>query len=426
MKKIIGTILIVASFLASFGQQDNEQTYKKKVLDNTEVNFLYSYYKQVGNHASVLGGEGSEKLNDNTPVVIINLPLNEDDVLTIDFGVDIYTSASSSFIDPFDRKGGVNLEDDVNLSGESSSDNRLHVNFAYSHSSDNRNITWGANTSISQEYDYYSFGFGGLLSRQLNNKNTEVSLRANVFLDSWKVLYPVEFRKEFNLPPSQGFELLPTDKRNSISTSLSLSQIFTQRLQASFMIDLISQSGLLSTNFQRVYFANEPKIIIGGFELAHDIERLPDTRIKIPLGVRLNYYLNDLMVIRTYYRYYWDDWGIAAHTASLEIPFKISPTFTFSPTLRYYTQTESDYFAPKQVHLSAEEFYTSDYDLSEFNSFQYGAGLRISPPLGIFKFDIPLMKGASRLKSFNLRYIHYDRSDGLKADIFSFGVDFII
>ena len=84
--------------------QDNTQ-YKKRILETTEVDFLTSYYTQDGNNASVTGGIGSEKLTDFTPTVVISVPLNDNDVLTIDAGISAYTSASSSNLNPFDISG---------------------------------------------------------------------------------------------------------------------------------------------------------------------------------------------------------------------------------------------------------------------------------------------------------------------------------
>jgi hypothetical protein len=68
-------------------------------------------------------------------------------------------------------------------------------------------------------------------------------------------------------------------------------------------------------------------------------------------------------VVRTYYRYYFDDWGLSSHTASGEVPIKVSDKFILCPLYRYYTQTAADYFAPFDHHLSKDEFYTSDYNL---------------------------------------------------------------
>ena len=155
------------------------------------------------------------------------------------------------------------------------------------------------------------------------------------------------------------------------------------------------------------------------FQLADDIERLPNTRFKIPIGMRYNYYINETFSLRTYYRYYFDDWGINSHTASVELPIKIGDKFTLYPTYRYYQQTQADHFAPYESHLSTQEFYTSDYDMSEFDSNQYGMGIKYSDALhkkNIYGFGI---------KSVDLRYNNYSRSDGLNSGIISFGIKFV-
>jgi hypothetical protein len=41
-------------------------TYKKRVLENTEIDILTSFYTQDGKNAAVTGGIGTEKLNDFT------------------------------------------------------------------------------------------------------------------------------------------------------------------------------------------------------------------------------------------------------------------------------------------------------------------------------------------------------------------------
>jgi hypothetical protein len=168
-----------------------------------------------------------------------------------------------------------------------------------------------------------------------------------------------------------------------------------------------------------VYFADANDFFIDDFQLADNVEQLPDRRLKVPLGGRLNYYVNDLLVLRSYYRYYWDDWGITSHTASLETPFKLTDRFTLYPSYRYYTQTAADYFYPKETARSTSEFYTSDYDLSEYDAHQYGFGIQykdIFTSAHIFNFG---------LKTIDLRFSQYDRSDGLNAFIVTLGTTFV-
>lgn len=436
------TLILFFLFIsASFGYaqekvQDSTIVYKKRVLENIEVDFLTSYYTQDGNNAAVSGGIGTEELTDIAPTFIVSIPLNDDDVLTIDAGVSAYTSASSSNIDPFDGDG---LAYPFQASsGASSGDVWVNVNGTYSHSSDDRNNIWSAKVSLSKEFDYTSFGFGGSYTRLFNEKNTELSVNANVYLDTWKAIYPVELEPfaaggdginntlfsqnniSGNLDYNPSFTTFDSKGRNSYSLGFGFSQILSKRLQGSLALDFVQQEGLLSTPFQRVYFSDVEDSFIENFHLADDIERLPDSRSKVAIGGRLNYYINELFVVRAYYRYYFDDWGINSHTASIEIPIKISNKFTVYPSYRFYNQTAADYFAPYEQHLSTEKYYTSDYDLSEFTANQYGFGVSYTDVFTSFRL------WRFGLKSVDLNFHQYERDSGLKASIITAGFKFIL
>ncbi|WP_437397019.1 DUF3570 domain-containing protein [Flagellimonas lutimaris] len=398
-------------------------SYKKRVLETSEVDLLFSYYTQDGDHAAVTGGEGTEELTDATSTIVLRMPMNEDDVLTVDVGLSAYTSASTSNVNPFDEGNATPFDAS---SGESQKDNLAYINPSYSHSSDDRNKIWSANAYISSEYDYFSVGFGWSYTRLFNEKNTEITLSGKVFLDKWKPEYPIELRDGFfdNRITGNGtyapiFSEFEKETRNSYSLSLSFSQILSKKLQGALFLDVVSQNGLLSTPFQRVYFSDFEDFYIDDFQLADNVEQLPDNRFKVPFGGRLNYYVNDLVVLRGYYRFYWDDWGITSHTASIEAPFKLNQKFTLYPTYRYYTQTAADYFYPKEQALSTNEFYSSDYDLSDYNAHQYGMGIQykdIFTSAKVFNFG---------LKTIDLRVSQYDRSDGLNAFIITLGTTFV-
>jgi hypothetical protein len=185
---------------------------------------------------------------------------------------------------------------------------------------------------------------------------------------------------------------------------------------------------------QRVYFADRPNFYIGDpagiphytdksntgtFQLADDIERLPHSRVKIPLGLRWHYYINENLVVKTYYRYYFDDWGLQSHTFNIELPIKIGMKWTFYPDYRYYTQTGVKYFAPYETHLSTEKFYTSDYDLSPFSANQFGLGIKyrdITTQNRLFGLGI---------KNISINYHYYRRNNGFTAHIISLGTKLV-
>jgi hypothetical protein len=169
-----------------------------------------------------------------------------------------------------------------------------------------------------------------------------------------------------------------------------------------------------------VYFSDVADSFIENFQLADAIERLPDSRLKIAIGGRLNYYINETFVLRTFYRYYSDDWGIKSHTASIEVPIKLNDKFTLYPSYRFYNQSAADHFAKYEEHLATDEFYTSDYDLSKYAANQYSFGLSYTD---IFtKFHISKFG----LKSIDLKYTYYDRGNTLSASIISAGFKFVM
>ncbi|HIP47572.1 MAG TPA: DUF3570 domain-containing protein [Lutibacter sp.] len=476
MSKII-TIISFFFTIGFFAQETPE--FKKRVLEKTEIDLLMSYYAQDGANSSVGGGIGTEELTDITPTLVVTIPLNADDVLTLDAGLSAYTSASSSNINPFSSGASTDFDDDddddddkkknpnsttgtpwLASSGASKKDVLKSVLLSYAHSNDSRNGIWNAHASFSTEYDYTSLGFGGGYTKLFNQKNTEIGLKANVYLDQWRPIYPTELKtfEEVNGDLNAGFfqktdiwsagsntynpnkfSSISDKGRNSYSVSFSFSQILSKKLQTSLFFDIVKQEGLLSTPYHRIYFKDAEKFYIGNsdsifdpnqayddssntdfFMLADDIERMPNNRLKLPVGVRLHYYINEFLTLRNYYRFYWDDWGVLAHTYSIEMPIKLGKGFTAYPSYRFYTQNQADYFAPFNEHLSTETYYTSDYDLSTFSSNQFGLGIKYADILTkrkLWKFGF---------KSVNLNYNHYERTTGLNADIISLGFQIVM
>jgi hypothetical protein len=436
MKYILIISFVLTSFISVAQQtKDSVKVYKKRVLETTEVDFLTSYYTQDGDNAAVSGGIGTEKLTDITGAIVVSIPLNDDDLLTIDAGVSSYTSASSSNINPFDDGRADPFQAS---SGSSSSDLWKNLTGNFSHSSDDRNDIWSVKGSVSTEYDYFSIGVGGSYTKLFNEKNTELSVHANVYFDSWKLIYPFELRPfavggnglndelfesntiTGNANYNPDFKELSSKGRNSYSLGFGFSQILSKNLQGSLALDFVQQQGLLSTPFHRVYFNDIADSFIDNFQLADDIEHLPDSRFKIAVGGRLNWYINEFLTVRTFYRYYFDDWGVNSNTASIEVPIKITDKFTLYPSYRFYNQTATDYFNPYEGALSTNKFYTSDYDLSKYSSNQFGFGVSYTD---IFTTTHIWKLG---LKSIDLKFYQYNRNTSFSSSIIMAGFKFVL
>lgn len=375
----------------------DSSAYKKQKLKIEEVNFISSYYTQDGNNSAVTGGLGTEKLNDVATNFEIRVSKRDKDNNKHNFGfelgIDTYTSASSDKIDP------------NTVSSASYQDVRVYPSANYSYENLEKNYILNGGLSFSAEFDYTSIGANAGFTKISKDKNREFSVKGMAFFDTWKVILPVELRSN---PSDANIKQGDMKPRTSYNLGLTLSQVVNKNFQLAFLSDVGYQQGLLATKFNRVYFGDLSNV---------KSEKLPDTRFKLPVGVRANYFLGDRIVLRTFYRYYWDNWGINSHTISLEPSIKLSAFSSLSVPYRYYTQTAADYFKPIFLHGLAEEFYTSDYDLSKFSSNMIGLGYKITDSdKGLFH--------VKHINSLELRYGYYTRNNGLDSHIVTLAMKF--
>ena len=402
MKKIyLHVLLMYFGILSTYAQTRPEPAkadsskYQSRKLKIDEINLVSAYYHQDGNNSAVTGGIGTEKLSDFANTIDLQMSKfnkkGKKNTFIFELGVDHYTSASSDKIDP------------STISSASSADTRIYPSLNWTQSNEETGNSFGFTGSYSTEFDYQSMGAAFNLTRLSKDKNTQFDFKLQAFLDQWTVILPIELRTGNT---GRGGEAYDTAPRNSFSASFSLAQVINQKFQASLILEPSYQKGLLATKYQRNCFTD------GSLRS----ETLPDKRYKLPIGLRMAYFLDDRFVIRTFYRYYIDNWGIKAHTAELEIPVKINSFFSISPFYRYNNQVGTKYFAPYGQHLPSQQYFTSDYDLSTLTSDFYGAGIRFAPPKGVF--------GWQRLNMLELRYGHYSRSTSLVSNIVSLNLKF--
>lgn len=364
----------------------------QRKIGKVDAKFLFSYYDQEGQHSAVTGGSGTEELNDKATKIILNVPIDSSRTIGAMIGINQYSSASSDNID-------------TRISSASRKDARSQLQVSYSKENKSRNRSYTLQWGGSVESDYLSTSVGVSWRQSSKDQNREITLNGQLYFDTWQVIFPTELR-------GTGQFRIDTDKRRSFSIGADYRQVLHKRLQGAVSTELVWQNGLLSTPFHRVYFSDAT---------GSAIERLPTHRVKFPLGVRLNYFAANFILLRFNYRFYMDNWGIVGNTVSIELPIKLGSVFSIYPLYRYHTQTASDHFAPFAAHLSAEEYVTSDFDLSALDMHKFGGGIRYAPLLAYRKGK---QKQRQLFKSVDLRYARYHRSDGLRAFIISFAAAF--
>jgi hypothetical protein len=392
------TFLVFGVFAASafYGfAQRSDSAYSRRKLSKTDIQIVYSHYLQKGNHSAVTGGIGTEELTVFSPE--FNIKQQKDSLTQIGFnaGVDIITSASTDNID-------------FVMSSASRVDAHTYLNVSYERRKRYKPVTIGGTLSFSLESDYLSYGAAGNIQYKTPDQSRTLGAGLEVFIDDlrWgrlngenklKLVYPVELRNR---------DWFNEYKRRSFTLNTSLEQTIDRRTVLAIFPGVSYQNGLLSTPFHRVYFKDS----------SVRVEKLPHHRLKFPVGIQLNRFLGNRYILRTYYRIYWDEWGVVANTIELELPVKISPSLVLAPVGRMYHQTSARYFKPYQQHATDQEFYTSDYDLSEFNSYEVGIDV---------KLNIGVNNPRAVLNNITARYLHYRRSDGMKAHMVTMALGII-
>jgi Protein of unknown function (DUF3570) len=258
--------------------------------------------------------------------------------------------------------------------------------------------TLGVSGGWSEEPDFLSnFGFLNI-SHEFNDKLTTVSggygMTSNTITRNGAGHSSHTSHSEHS-----GGHSSPTDyaELNGESTfhnfNASISQILTKNTLFQSTVNYTHQSGYLTNPYKYVYVRGEitpeeyydiwqndkesfdwgsvTNLEVVGIELFR--EKRPNYRNIWSFSNMLNQYIPTLDATAHFdYRFYIDDWGINAHTFELKWYQSLPGGFTVTPSVRYYSQSQADFFAPYFLAPRADGNYSSDFRLSAFGDLSSG------------------------------------------------------
>ncbi len=392
-KYFLVSSLILSNF---FSKAQSETPQDEFQVNKTEVELLYNHYNQSGNNSAITGGIGTEQLNVYGPSVSVKKSFGLN-AIKFQLGSDIISSASTDNIDSV-------------VSSVSRLDARTYTNIGYERVLEKNQITLNAGIGFSIESDYFSFGkfLGGSLSSKDGMQTYSLDLQ--IFNDDLRwgrlnseanfgpsmLIYPEELRFQ---------EWYDTVKRNTYNAILGFSQVINQRNVFGVSAILSMQEGLLETPFHRIYF-NDGSLAV---------EQLPPERYKGTLAFKLNSFINGNVIVKNTVSGYTDNFGINGIAVENETALKLNAKWTLYGNARFYTQSAAEYFAPYLVHNPNQNYYTSDYDLSQFNTIRIGAGVKFSP----YSYN----EKNVRFDTATLKYNYLRRSNNLDAHTLSLSIN---
>jgi len=193
------------------------------------------------------------------------------------------------------------------------------------------------------------------------------------------------------------------EESNSLNIQAGISQVLNDHSALKVEGFTIIDDGYLTNphaNVVRNNNTNNQKLVT---------ENRPDKRTAYGVNLKYITLLNDDMSYKVNYRFYADDWDINSHTIDNDIYYKMNKQLTFGVGLRYYIQSEANFYNENKDFFTNEEYASSDERLSDFDALTYKTSID-------FKQNDKI--------SYNLGGEFYSQSTGLDASMVTLGLKY--
>jgi len=329
------------------------------------------------------------------PVVRMKKQLTEDESVAVKVVVDSLTGSSPSGAVPSTTpqtftspSGNATYSTPANAIplDPSFHDTRLAVSFDWTRplGAERRIVYTG---HVSKEYDYTSLGLGATLSQDLNSRNTTLTAGLSYNADQVDPVGGVPL----GLTPQPPFPALKTtvgdgEDKKVLDLLVGVTQVISRKTLMQFNYTYGRDSGYLTDPYKLVSVVDP----VSGLPLQTLHEKRPDARARNALYWK-TLTAFDKNVLNVSYRYYWDDWGIRAHTADLRYRYDLGGRYV-EPHLRYSKQTgAADFYRPFLRSGETVPYASADYRLSEMTTTTLGVKYGVPARTGEFAVRLEYM-----------------------------------
>jgi hypothetical protein len=335
--------------------------------DDSLLDYRFSAYREGNIHGDkTSSGQDSQRYDVDSHQFRAATRLGPKSDLSADVTVETMSGASPWFVIPNAKGQPVQV-----MSGASIHDFRQALQLRGEHRFD------GFSASLlggfSSERDFRAVNGGAEASRDFNHKLTTVSGGVGYTHD---VLQPTDgnsARFPARIAHADNYQL------NGFA---GLSQVLGPETVLQTSLSFTYDNGYLSDPYKLAYVAGNT---------VNDSR--PGNRRRLAWTTRLRQNIRPLDAsVHLDYRLYSDDWGITAHSLDLAWYQTLPWGVDVVPRLRWYTQSQADFYQPYYNAAQSNGLYSSDYRLSPFGA--------LSESLGVYK--------GWRGWDLSLKYEHYD------------------
>ncbi len=322
-------------------------------------------------------------------------PINGQWQLTGGFVYDDMSGSSPWFVRPTNADGtGDPL---VVMSGATIDDTRYDFSLKADYFGEK--FTISPSIGYSTEKDYKAVSGGVEVEYESPNKATSVKGGVAVSFDE--------------IDPTQlaGVTRVNNEDKDNFSIFGGLTQVINKYTVIQTTLGVSHFDGFLSDPYKQVWVAGS---------ILPDSR--PGDRTQYTWATRLRRYSELLgSALHVDYRFYYDDWDVRSHTLDLGL-YKVTESgWALDTSIRYYSQTQADFYEPFYRQARADGEYSSDYRLSPYGSFVFRLGL--SESIGEWTVKVAAERYISD-KSYSVQSVDVENPALLDYTAVTFGADY--
>lgn len=227
--------------------------------------------------------------------------------------------------------------------------------------------------SISSENDYESFAVGYSGAWRFNANQTTFSYGLNGSRDTIDASHP-------ETDPAR-----PVDESKlRFGGFVGITQAASKTTLLSATFGLSAMDGYLSDAYKKalVLASDDEGNLLG---LVHDAR--PDHQNAMNLGLSLREFFPLVnAAAHLDYSFYNNDWDVNAHTITAAWYQNLGHGLQLIPSVRFYSQTAAEFYAPTFYEARQDNFYSSDYRLSEFTAVS--GGIKLAGTWGKYRANL--------------------------------------
>ena len=339
--------------------------------------------------SSLLYYSEKDRVTAYEPVLGLRKEIGDDEFLNFKLVADVLTGATpngavptdypQTFTSPSGKNSYTSPANEIPMD-KSFKDLRVAINGGWTKPL-SRTLKGIFGASFSTETDYTSLGLSSTFTKDLNEKQTTLTLGLSGDFDNVNPTGGVP--KAFSVMSASSVPSGGEDdgeggsegkSKNTGDLLLGITQVinrttltqlnFSYGMNSGYLNDPYKILSVLAADNSGNLRATDPYVY----------EKRPNSRTYQSIYWKGVHQFPNESVIHISYRYFWDDWNIKSHTVDLHYRWELGSGHYLQPHLRYYRQTAARFY--RQALIDGEEktlnYASADYRLGEFTSKTIG------------------------------------------------------